>query len=147
MSVGQWKRFEAVERIAKGELTVGQAAQVLGLSARQVRRVRRAVKKRREQGVVHGNTGRVPGNRLAEKIRRRIVELRRTKYDGFNDHHFTEKLVAVEGVEVSRSSVQRMLRGAGIGAPRKRRPPRHRRRRERKAQAGLMLLWDGSRHD
>lgn len=147
MSVGQWKRLEAVERIAKGELTVGQAAQVLGLSARQVRRVRRAVKKRGAQGVVHGNSGRVPANRLAEKIRRRIVELRRKKYDGFNDHHFTEKLVEVEGVKVSRPSVQRMLREAGIGPPRKRRPPRHRRRRERKAQAGLMLLWDGSRHD
>jgi transposase len=147
MSVGQWKRLEAVERIAKGELTVGEAAQVLGLSARQVRRVRRAVKKRGAQGVVHGNTGRVAANRLAEKIRHRIVELRRKKYDGFNDHHFTEKLTELEGVEVSRSSVQRVLRGAGIGPPRKRRPPRHRRRRERKAQAGLMLLWDGSRHD
>ena len=147
MSVGQWKRLEAVERIAKGELTVGQAAQVLGLSARQVRRVRRAVKKRREQGVVHGNSGRIPANRLAEKIRRRIVELRRKKYEGFNDHHFTEKLEEVEGVKVSRSSVQRMLRAAGIGPPRKRRPPRHRRRRDRKAQAGLMVLWDGSSHD
>jgi transposase len=147
MSIRQWKRFEAVERMAKGELTVREAAQVLGLSVRQVRRVRRAVGRDREQGVVHGNTGRAPANRLAEGVRRRIVELRRKKYEGFNDHHFTEKLVEVEGVKVSRPTVQRVLRGAGIGPPRKRRPVRHRRRRERKAQAGLMVLWDGSRHD
>ena len=147
MSVRQWKRFEAVERIARGELTVGQAGQVLGLSSRQVRRLRRAVERRHEQGVVHGNRGRAPANRLAESVRGRIVELRRKKYDGFNDHHFGEKLVEVEGIDVSRATVQRVLRGAGIGSPRKRRPPRHRRRRERKPQAGLMVLWDGSRHD
>jgi hypothetical protein len=61
--------------------------------------------------------------------------------------HFTEKLAEVERVEVSRVSVRRILRAAGIGPPRKRRAPKHRRRRDRKAQAGLMILWDGSRHD
>ena len=39
------------------------------------------------------------------------------------------------------------MREAGIGSPRKRRPPKHRRRRERKAQAGQMIWWDGSTHD
>jgi hypothetical protein len=75
------------------------------------------------------------------------VRLRRKKYAGFNDQHFTEKLLEEEGVEISRASVQRLLRAAGIGPPRRRRAPKHRRRRERKAQAGLMILWDGSRHD
>jgi transposase len=146
MSQRQWKRLDAVERIGRGTLTVREAAQVLGLSARQVRRVRRAVEKHGAKGVVHGNTGRVPQHRVAEARRERIVELRRKKYAGFNDHHFTEKLCEVEGVRISRASVQRLLRAAGIGPPRRRRPPKHRRRRDRKPQAGLMILWDGSRH-
>src|SRR5450759_4042777 len=50
-------------------------------------------------------------------------------------------------MQISRASVRRMLRAAGIGSPRKRRARKHRQRRERKAQAGLMVLWDGSRHD
>jgi hypothetical protein len=80
-------------------------------------------------------------------VRTQVVKLMRGKYTGFNDKHFTEKLVEVEKVEISRASVQRILRAAGIGAARRRRPPKHRRRRDRKPQAGLMLLWDGSRHD
>jgi transposase len=147
MSQGQWKRLDAVERLRRGELSTEQAAQVLGLCERQVRRIRRAVEKRGARGVLHGNTGRSPQHRVAKKVRERIVKLRATKYEKFNDQHFTEKLGAEEKIQISRSSVRRLLRAAGIGSPRKRRARKHRQRRERKAQAGLMVLWDGSRHD
>ncbi len=147
MSNRQWKRLDAVERIGQGRLTLGEAAEVLGLSKRQVRRLRRTVERRGAKGVVHGNTGRAPAHRLGEEVRDQVVELRRKRYAGFNDQHFTEKLREVEGVAISRSSVQRLLRAAGIGPPRRRRAPKHRRRRDRKPQAGLMILWDGSRHE
>lgn len=147
MSQQQWKRLDAVERLGRGELSGGEAAQVLGLSVRQVRRIRRAVEERGKTGVIHGNTGRAPKHRVGEKVRAQIVKLRSAKYAGFNDHHFTEKLCEVEGVKISRESVRRVLRSAGIGAPRRRRAAKHRRRRDRKAQAGMMMLWDGSRHE
>lgn len=147
MSERQWKRLDAVGRLECGKLSSGEAAQVLGLSVRQVRRLRRAVAERGRSGVIHGNTGQSPSHRLTGKVGEQIVRLRRGKYAGFNDHHFTEKLREVEKVEVSRSSVQRLLRAAGIGSPRRRRAPKHRRRRERKEQTGLMIQWDGSRHD
>jgi hypothetical protein len=105
------------------------------------------VRERGTGGVVHGNTGRASPHRIAETVRTQIVELRRKQYAGFNDQHFTEKLCEVEGLRISRASVQRLLRAAGIGPPRRRRPPKHRRRRDRKPQAGLMILWDGSRHE
>lgn len=146
MSRRQWKRLEAVERLSCGELTTRQAAQVLGLGERQVRRVRRAVERWGAQGLVHGNTGRSPKHRVAKKVRERIVKLRQGKYAGFNDQHFSEKLCEVEKIAISRPSVRRVLRAAGIGSPRQRRARKHRQRRERKAQAGLMILWDGSRH-
>jgi len=147
MSQRQWKRLDAVERLRRGALNTSQAAQVLGLSERQVRRLRRAVEKRGARGVIHGNTGRSPKHRLDTKTRQRLVKLRSGKYEGFNDQHFTEKLREVEGIDLSRASVRRVLRAEGIGSPRKRRARKHRQRRERKAQAGLMVLWDGSRHD
>jgi hypothetical protein len=147
MSQRQWKRLDAVERIGRGELSLADAAAVLALSTRQVRRLRRAVDKRGAAAVVHGNTGRAPAHRIDEKTREQIVALRRKKYAGFNDVHFTEKLSAVEHLALSRTSVRRILRAAGVGPPRKRRAPKHRRRRDRKPQAGLMILWDGSRHD
>jgi transposase len=147
MSQRQWKRLDAVERIGRGSLTLREAAQLLGLCERQVRRVRRAVEAHGARGVVHGNTGRAPQHRIADTVREQIVELRRKRYAGFNDQHFTEKLCELEGVKISRASVQRLLRAAGIGPPRRRRAPKHRRRRDRKPQAGLMILWDGSRHE
>jgi transposase len=147
MSQRQWKRLDVVERIGRGTLTLAEAAEVLGLCKRQVRRLRRAVERRGAKAVVHGNRGRVPAQRIGEGVRAQIIELRRKKYDGFNDQHFTETRCEVEGIEISRPSVQRILRAAGIGPPRRRRAPKHRRRRDRKPQAGLMILWDGSRHD
>src|SRR5215470_3212646 len=146
MSQRQWKRLDAVERIGRGALTMREAAEVLGLSQRQVRRVRRAVEQHGARGVVHGNTGRGSARRIAEAVREQVIDLRRKKYAGFNDQHFTEKLCEVEKLRISRASVQRLLRAAGIGPPRRRRPPKHRRRRDREPQAGLMILWDGSRH-
>jgi transposase len=147
MSLRQWKRLDAVERIGRGTLAVREAAAVLGLCERQVRRLRRSVQERGARGVVHGNTGRASPRRIAQRVRAQIVKLRRKKYAGFNDQHFTEKLCEVERIRISRATVQRLLRAAGIGPPRRRRPPKHRRRRDRKAQAGLMILWDGSRHE
>lgn len=147
MSEQEWKRLDAVGRVERGALTNGQAAQILGLSERQVRRMRRRVQEQGRAGVVHGNAGRTSAQRLTQGIRELIVELRSTKYAGFNDRHFTEKLVEVEQLLVSRGTVRRVLRAAGIPSPRRRRASKHRRRRERKAQEGLLLLWDGSHHD
>ena len=147
MSGQQWKRLDVLERLDAGKLTVGESAQVLGLSRRQMQRLRQRVAKLGSDGVLHGNTGRAPRNRLTKRLRGRILGLARKKYLGFNDQHLTEKLVEVEGLTVSRVTVRRLLREAGVAAVRKRRPPKHRRRRDRKAQSGLMILWDASRHD
>jgi hypothetical protein len=148
MSERQWKRADAVARVAAGKLTMAEAACVLGLSVRQVRRIRRRVETHGRAGLVHGNTGRAPVNKLDPAVSPRLVRLRREKYADFNDQHFTEKLAAEpEPLVLARATVRRLLRAAGVAAVRRRRPGRHRRRRDRKAQAGLMLLWDGSRHD
>jgi len=147
MSEQQWKVLDVVKRVESGMLTSGQAALIVGLSTRHLRRIRRRVQEQGKKALVHGNCGRAPSNKLSDELRTNVVELRRTKYAGFNDQHFTEKLASDEKVSTSRKTIQRLLRKEGIPAPQKRRARKHRRRRERKAQEGLMLLWDGSRHD
>ena len=147
MSSKDWRKVQAAERFLDGEWSMSEAAMAVGLSARQMRRLCRRVEEGGAEGVVHGNRGRAPVNRIEDAVRQAVIELRRTKYAGFNDTHFTEKLREVEGTPISRGTVRTMLRGAGIGSPRKRRPKRLFRRRERKPKEGLMLLWDGSNHD
>ncbi|MEK6573650.1 MAG: ISNCY family transposase [Chloroflexota bacterium] len=146
MSAKQWKRLDVSNRLMRGELSVVDGAAVLGLSERWTRHLRDAVAAKGVKAVIHGNTGKRPANRIPEKIRRQIIKLRRKLYKDFNDHHFTEKLVEVEKFKLSRPSVRRLLREAGVEATRKRRPRKHRQRRERKPMAGLMILWDGSPH-
>jgi transposase len=141
------KRLDVIQRVYRRELTVVQAAMVLGISERQCYRVKARVGKAGAKGVIHGNRGRQCKRQIKEKVVRRIVELARGKYQGFNDHHLTEKLESDEKIELSREKVRRILRAQGIGSPRKRRGIKHRIRRERRASEGMMLQVDGSPHD
>jgi len=77
----------------------------------------------------------------------RIVELALGKYRGFNDRHLTEKLNEEEQIEFCREKIRQILRCEGIASPRKRRPNKHRSRRERRAAEEMMLQVDGSPHD
>ena len=141
------KRLEIIHRVFRSELTVTQAALVMGLSERQCYRVKSRVNQAGAQGVVHGNRGRACKRKIKEKVVKRIVELAKGKYQGFNDHHLTEKLEEHERIKLSREKLRQLLRAHGIGSPKKRRGIKHRSRRERRAAEGMMLQVDGSPHD
>jgi transposase len=141
------KRLDVIQRVLRRDLTVVQAALMMGVSERQCYRIKARVDKAGAKGVVHGNRGRPCKRKTTEKMVRRVVELARGKYQGFNDHHLTEKLKEQEKIELSREKVRRVLRANGIGSPRKRRGIKHRSRRERRASEGMMLQVDGSPHD
>jgi transposase len=133
--------------VFRSEITVSQAALVLGISERQCYRIKARVKQIGAKGVVHGNRGRRCKRKIKEKLVKRIVELAKGKYKDFNDHHLTEKLQEQEEIELSREKVRRILRAHGIASPKKRRGIKHRSRRERRAAEGMMLQVDGSPHD
>ena len=141
------KRLDVIQRVYRSELTVIEAALVMGLSERQCYRIKARVGKTGAKGVVHGNRGRPCKRKTKEKTVRRVLELARGKYQGFNDHHLTEKLEEQEQIELSREKVRRILRAHGIASPKKRRGIQHRSRRARRASEGMMLQVDGSPHD
>ena len=141
------KRLTIVERVFRNELTVVEAAVVLGIGERQCYRIKSQVKTDGAKGVVHGNRGRLSKHKTKEQIAKRVVELAQGKYQGFNDHHLTEKLADEEKNQLSREKVRQLLRAHGIRSPRKRRGIKHRSRRERRAAEGMMLQVDGSPHD
>lgn len=147
MTQKQWRRLETVRRWLDGEIGGREARALLRVSERQAWRIRAAVATAGELGVLHGNADRPAWNRTPDGLRERIIQLARKKYIGFNDHHLRDKLERVEEIRVSCSTVRRLLRAAGLVSPRRRRPPKHRARRERMGREGWMILWDGSRHD
>lgn len=133
-------------KVLAGQLTSQQAAELLGLSTRQLRRLKGRYAAAGVRSLVHGNRGRSPTHRLPDEVRQQVVELARTTYAGFNWQHLTEKLQEQDALTISRSSVRRVLTDAGLAVVRPRRAPRRRRRRERVPQEGLLLQADGSRH-
>lgn len=139
-------RMHVVGLTIEGRETVGRGAKLLGISVRQMKRLRRKMKERGVQGLLHGNRGKPPWNKTVSAKINEVIELARGRYQGLNDSHLTEKLREKEKISVSRPVVRTILRQAGIAAVRQRGVKRHYKRRERKAQEGELLLWDGSPH-
>lgn len=139
-------RAHLLSRVQTGALRAVEAAVVLKISLRHVRRLLARLRQTGPAALAHGNRGRPSPRKLPEHFRRQVLRLARTTYTGLNDHHLAELLREREGLSISRRSLQRLLRQAGRGSPRTRRPPRHRRRRARMPQAGLLVQLDGSHH-
>ncbi|NLE90515.1 MAG: ISNCY family transposase [Dehalococcoidales bacterium] len=147
MTLKEQGRLIILNRVGQNTMSAKQAAEALGISLRHTRRLLAAYRKEGAQALAHGNRGRKPPNILDDDLRRKTVELARTTYQGFNNSHFTELLSEREGINLSRSTIRRILLGEGIRSPRKRRPPKHRSRRERYPREGMLLQIDGSRDD
>lgn len=147
LNAKEQQRVMVLNEVERGELTGRQAAELVGLSVRQVRRLVAAYRKEGVVALAHGNRGRGPLHALSDATRRRVVALAQGPYSGLNHYQFQELLLEREELALSRSSVWRILTGAGIPSPRRRRPPQHRCRRERYPKEGMLLQVDGSRHD
>ena len=140
------QRMHVVRLTMEGRESVGRGAKLLGISVRQMKRLRRKMRERGDRGLAHGNRGKPARNKIALEKIKKVIALARGRYQGLNDTHLTEKLKEKEEINLSRPTVRGILRGAGIAAVKKRGVKRHYKRRERKAQAGALVLWDGSPH-
>ena len=146
MGQRELKRWHLMELVKGGKITLKEAGEKIGVSYRQDKRIRGAIREKGIKALVHGNRGRPSNHRIKETLREKVLELSRKVYWDFNDTHFTEKLRECEGIDLNRETVRKLRREAGVSPKRRRRGPKHRKRRERKAQEGWMVLWDGSPH-
>ena len=147
LSRKELQRVSVISMCIKGDLACASAAELLDLSVRQIKRLKKRLREGGEAALAHANRGRPSHRRLPQPTRQAVVRLARSKYVGFNDHHLCEKLNEVEGWHLSRETLRRLLRKEGRGSPRKRRAPAHRQRRPRVAREGELVQLDGSPHD
>jgi transposase len=147
LSQKELQRVEVISAYMQGNLACARAAELLDLSPRHVKRLKARYRLGSAAALAHASRGRPSHRRLPDAVRQRILQLSRTRYAGFNDHHLCEKLVEHEGFSLSRETLRRLLRQSGLGSPRKRRPPAHRQRRLRSARLGELVQLDGSPHD
>ncbi len=140
-------RVQVLNGVLEHQVRVDEAAQVLAVSERHLWRILAAYRKEGAAALAHGNRGRRPVNTIPEGLRDRVVDLARERYAGANHTHLTELLAEHQGTVLGRSTVRRRLVEAGVPSSRQRRPPRHRVRRQRLSQEGMLVQIDGSPHD
>jgi hypothetical protein len=147
MSAKEQQRVLALTRVGEGVITLGEAAQLMSISVRHARRLRAALVQVGPKALAHGNRGRPSPRRIAPELGETVVGLYQSRYAGSHLQHFTELLGEKERLQLSVATVRRILKRVGITGPRPRsRVAVHRRRRERAAQAGMLLQLDGSKH-
>lgn len=146
LTTQEQKRVLVLNRLLVGQLPVAEAAAVLDLSERQVRRLLAAYRKEGVAALAHGNRGRKPVHSVSQQVRTQVIELATTIYAGCNYQHLRDLLAERDGIQLSRASVRRILLAAGVRPAKQERRRQHRHRRARYTQEGMVAQIDGSRH-
>ncbi len=136
---------EVILRAMAKKITWWQAAEIIGISDRQMRRWRERYDQFGFRGLFDRRRGRPAPKRVPVTVMEKVLGLYRDRYFDLNVRHFHEKLEAEHQVKLSYSWVKGMLQGAGLVA-RERKRGVHRKRRPRRPLPGMLLHIDGSRH-
>jgi transposase len=136
---------EVLLRAMSGELKWWEAAEIIGVCDRTMRRWRERLEEHGYDGLFHRQQGKPSPKRIPLKVLERVLQLYREEYFDFNVRHFHEKLAEVHDLHLSYTWVKLALQGAGLVAKRRRRGT-HRRRRPRRALPGMLLHIDSSTH-
>jgi len=146
MSKQEITRLEAMQRIKDKHLRQKEAARMLNLSVRQIKRLYRAYKALGANGLISARRGKPSNHRLEAQVERQVLDLLKEKYDGFGPTLAHEKLTEVHGVEISRESVRQLMIAEGMWKPKQAKKPLVHQLRERRACFGELVQIDGSDH-
>jgi len=139
------KLQEVLLRATSGKIKWWQAAELIGISERQMRRWRKRYEEQGYQGLLDRRRRKPSSRRVPKEQVEQVLELYREQYFDLNVRHFHEKLREEHGIGLSYTWVKQALQGAGL-VKRKSKRGVHRKRRQRRPLPGMMLHIDGSHH-
>lgn len=146
MSQKESNRLHIIRQTIDKAISQDQAAALLGLTDRQVRRIARNVRMAGNAGICHKSRGKRSHNRIADKVKDKAVALCRERYKEFGPTHANEKLFALHKIKISEETLRGWFQEEQVPYKmRKKRP--HRQWRLRKPHRGEMVQMDGSHHD
>jgi transposase-like protein len=146
MSQTESNRLYVIRQTIDKVITQDRAAEMLGLTDRQVRRIAKNIRSDGDAGICHKSRGKRAHNRIAQKTKDKAVTLCRDTYKEFGPTHASEKLLTVHKIKVSDETLRGWFQEEHLPyKSRKKRP--HRQWRERKPHRGEMVQMDGSHHD
>ena len=145
MSQRERDRLKVMAPVMSGERTQSEAARLLKLCVRQVRRLQRRLEAGGDAAIIHGLRGRPSNRRQDERLRRRVVDACRDALAALGPTMAAEKLAAL-GLAVPKETLRRWLLQESLWQPSRQRD-KHRQRRERRECFGELVQADGSEHD
>lgn len=146
MSQKELKRLHVIRKAIEKGITQAEAAEVLDVSQRQVRRIIRRLRDEADKGVIHQSRGKVSHRATSIAVKNKILRLCRGVYSGFNPTFASEKLFERDKIRISRETLRQWFIAEGIKYEKRKARP-HRQWRERKQHYGQMVQMDGSHHD
>lgn len=138
-------KYQVIKDSLDRKISNNQAATLLGLSTRQIIRLKSKVRGADLRGIVHGNRGKPPKTTIGKETKETILNLYLNTYNGFNVSHFGEFLKEAHGIDVSRETLRNLLLNSGLRCKAKS-APKHRSRRTRMPKSGLLIQMDSSEH-
>jgi transposase len=147
MSAKELSRLEVMQRLTEKRMSQKEAGRMLQMSTRQVKRLLKRYRQYGATGLVSKHRGRKANNRLSEEVKRKALNLLKTKYKGFGPTLAHEKLVEKEKFQLSDESVRQLMIAEGLWKARKVKKVVVHQLRERRACFGELVQIDGSPHD
>ncbi|MFP3647628.1 ISNCY family transposase [Paraburkholderia sp. SIMBA_054] len=146
MTMRELDRFKVIQDVADGTLKPWRAAERLGLTTRQIRRLVGRLRDQGAQGLVSRRRSKPSNNRLDAVTADRAITIIRDRYADFGPTLACEKLYECHGIRLSKETVRRLMTDAGLWVPRRQRPPKVYQPRARRACLGELIQIDGSEH-
>jgi hypothetical protein len=147
MSAKELNRLEVMQRLSEKRMSQKEAGAILHLSTRQIKRLLKAYCQKGAAGLVSKHRGRKSNNRLSEEVKKKTLNLLKTRYKGFGPTLAHEKLVEKEKLKLSDESVRKLMIEEDLWKPRKAKKVVIHQLRERRACFGELIQIDGSAHD
>jgi transposase len=146
MTMRELDRFKVIQDVADGRLKPWRAAERLGLTTRQIRRLVGRLREHGPAGLVSGRCAKPSNHRLDAMTADRTLSIIRERYPDFGPTLACEKLRECHGITLSKETVRHLMMDAGLWVPRRQRPPKIYQPRARRACVGELVQIDGCDH-
>ena len=144
MSLPEVKKYDIIKKVINKELNGSEAAELLNLTTRHIRRLKKKVNKNGIKALIHGNRGKAGNRGVPGKEKKIIANLIKQKYADFGPTLATEKLAELDKIKRSRGAIRSIMIAEEIWKPSPKKKETHREWRQRKSGPGELVQYDGS---
>ena len=145
LSQKQLKTLTVINRFIDKSISRQQAAELLGLSPRQISRLKKGVLTSGAESLIHKNTGRKPAHTVPDEMKETVLRIySRPELSGVNFLHFKDILLADFEISLSYSALSSILKNAGFEIPKKKKIRRRTHRKKRKPHPGQLIQIDAT---